>query len=189
MLKRKITLSITLPLIVIAFYLISFYWNEWFCITMPRHQLVQLPSMFFLGIILALCFPKLFINDISWSIATLIFIMASLIFWMLPHSIDYAVINNSFNRLMHINMLLDGFLLVLVFRKIFFELKILFLGMITAMLLASGITLSVFNILLCSSFTIEQQKQTGHSLIIIATAMFVFTAFIFFRTLKQQSKS
>lgn len=189
MLKRKITLSITLLLIVIAFYLISFYWNEWFCITMPRHQLMQLPSMFFIGIIIALYFPKLFIKDISWSIAVLIFIMSSLIFWMLPHSIDYAVINTSFNRIMHINMLVTGFLLILVFRKIFFELKILFLGMITAMLLASGITLSVFNMLLCSSFTIEQQKQTGILLMIIAATMFVFTAIIFFRTLKNNAKT
>lgn len=61
--------------------------------------------------------------------------------------------------------------------------------MITAMLLASGITLSVFNMLLCSSFTIEQQKQTGFLLMIIAATMFVFTAIIFFRTLKNKTKT
>ncbi|MBX2930775.1 MAG: hypothetical protein KF781_02375 [Chitinophagaceae bacterium] len=185
MFTRKI---IIIPFVIAMFYLLSFFWNDWLSITMPRHQLIQLPAMLLLGILLAYCFSTLAIQDMYWGIAILIFIMASFIFWMLPHSIDVAVINKHFNRVMHINMLLSGFLLILVFRKIFFEVKILFLGMITAMLLASGITLSVFNMLLCSSFSIEQQKQTGLYLIFIAIALFIFTAITFFSYLRNRSK-
>jgi hypothetical protein len=36
--------------------------------------------------------------------------------------------------------------------------KILFMGMVSAMLLATGIALKAFDILLCSSFNIDQQK-------------------------------
>jgi len=183
MFKSKSILTISIIFLLIAFYLLSFKFNNWLSLTMPRHQLIQLPSMLLIGILLALNF-KFVIKDLYWAIAVLIFSMSSFIFWMLPHSIDYAVININFNRAMHINIMLCGFLLTLVFKKLIVEIRILFLGMVVAMLLSTGITLKVFNILLCSSFTIAQQKQTGLYLIIIAIALFVFTAISLFRFLK-----
>lgn len=124
--------------------------------------------------------------DLYWGIAILIFIMSSFIFWMLPHSIDYAVISTSFNRIMHINMLAAGFILIPVFRHIIFEVKIIFLGMWAAMIIATGIALLAFNILLCSAFTIEQQKETGWWLIIIGVGLYAFTLFVFFRGLSEK---
>ena len=142
---------------------------------MPRHQLVQLPAIFLLGLILGSYFTSVKIKETSWGLAVLIFIMSSLVFWMLPHSIDYAVINKTFNRVMHWNMLIAGFLLRVVLRNILFEIKILFLGMLSAMILATGIALRVFEILLCSSFDIYQQKETGMYLIIAGFILFIIT--------------
>lgn len=177
---------IFLLVILALFILISFPWNDWFSETMPRHQLLQLPAMLGLGVISGVCFSKLFIKELYWGIAILIFIMASIIFWMLPHSIDWAVINTSFNRVMHINMFVAGFLLILVLRNNIFEIKIVFFGMLSAMMLASGITLKSFNILLCASFNIGQQKETGLYLIIIGFALFLSTAFIFIKGLGKE---
>ena len=81
---------------------------------------------------------------------------------------------------MHLNMLLAGILLVAVFRNVLFEIKILFLGMLAAMLLAVGIVLRSFNILLCSAFNINQQKETGLYLIILGFLLFVMTLYVFF---------
>lgn len=168
---------------LLVFFLLSYPLNEWLSATMPRHQVIQLPAMFALGFILGIYFTNLHIRETSTGIATLIIIMFSFFFWMLPHSIDLAVINKSFNRIMHMNMLICGILLMPVLRNIMFEVKILFLGMFSAMILATGITLQSFNILLCSSFNIDQQKETGFYLILAGCALFITTLIVFFRGL------
>lgn len=170
------------------FWLFSFVLNEWLCETMPRHQVMQLPVMFFLGIGVGLRFVKGWVIPLSWSIAVLIIVMASFIFWMLPHSIDLAVISASFNRIMHLNMIVAGFLLVPVLHHSLFEIKIIFSGMLAAMLIAAGITLLTFNILLCSAFTIEQQKDTGMLLLIIGLVLYAVTITIFFRGLQKNKE-
>lgn len=137
--------------------------------------------MLVLGIILGWRFSKRLVIDVWWGIGILIFIMASLVFWMLPHSVDLAVIRPSFNRIMHVNMLIAGFLLLPVLRSTIFEAKIIFCGMVSAMLIATGITLTSFDILLCSAFNIEQQKDTGFWLLIAGLAFFAGTIYIFFR--------
>jgi len=152
---------------------------------MPRHQLIQLPSMILLGMVTAVIFSQFSITDVYYGIAALIVVIASLIFWMLPHSIDYAVVNPWFNRIMHFNMFICGILIIASLRKMMLEVKIFFLGMCTAMMIASGISLRVFDILLCSSFDIAQQKETGTYLIGFGAFLFVLTGFIFFRTISE----
>lgn len=168
-----------------VFWLFSFGLNEWLCETMSRHQVIQLPVMFFLGMGTGQWFAKSWEIPLSWGIAVLIIVMASFIFWMLPHSIDLAVISPSFNRIMHVNMMVTGFFLVPVLHHILFEIKIIFWGMLAAMLIAAGITLLTFNILLCSAFTIEQQKDTGLLLLIIGLILYVVTLAVFFRGLQK----
>lgn len=179
--KSKRNRLFIVPLVGILFYLLSFTFNEWLDSNMVFHQIIQLPSMIALGILLAFAFPEIRIRDISWGISALIFVASSFIFWMLPHSIDDAVINNWFNRIMHLNMIICGILVVAVFREIIFEIKFYFLGMVSAMLIASGITLRVFDILLCSSFNIEQQNRTGGYLILLGSILVIFTLITFFR--------
>ena len=178
--KRKIDLIVVF-IILLLIVLLSFPFNEWLSETMPRHQIIQLPAMFGLGIILGFYFSNFNIKATYWGIAILIFIISSFVFWMLPHSIDFAVINPKFNRVMHLNMLIAGFLLMPVLRNMIFEIKILFLGMLSAMMLATGIALRAFDILLCSSFDIYQQKETGLYLIIIGALLFILTFVTFFK--------
>jgi hypothetical protein len=181
--KRK---NIILFIIVLsAFYSLSFTLNDWLSSTMPRHQIIQVPAMIGLGIILGFNFLQLNIRETSWGIAALIFIMASIIFWMLPHSVDYARVNKLFNRIMHFNMVIVGILLVAVLRNILFEIKVLFLGMLAAMILATGFVLRSFNILLCSAFDIYQQKETGLYLIIIGFLVLVGALYVFFNGLSR----
>lgn len=187
MLKKRSDIIFILVITGLA-WLISFPLNAWFSETMLRHQLLQLPSMLALGIIAGFWFTKNIHVSTSTGIAILIIIMASLIFWMLPHSIDDAVINAAFNRVMHINMLLAGFFAVMVLRQTLFEIKIIFLGMISSMLMATGITLNNYDLLLCSSFDIFQQHETGFRLIISGIALYVVTVITFLSGLGKSNK-
>ncbi len=80
-------------------------------------------------------------------------------------------------------MFVAGFLLFPTLKHTLFEIKILFLGMVSAMMIATGITLLTYNLLLCSAFTIDQQKETGTQLIILGLVLFVTTLIVFFRGL------
>lgn len=162
--------------------------NDWLSQTMPRHQVVQLPLMFASGVLLALAFPRAAIRDAAWELAAFIFVMGSLIFWMLPRSIDWAVIDAAFNRVMHANMAAAGFLCVAAMRHAPLEMRIAFLGMIAAMLLATGLALRSFDILLCSSFTVSQQHETGFWLAGIGLTLLIATAGGFIRSLRRQPK-
>jgi hypothetical protein len=170
-------------------WLVSFPLNGWLSATMMRHQLLQLPAMFFLGMLSGVRFSKYFHFDISTGIAILIFIMSSFIFWMLPHSIDMAVINAAFNRVMHVNMLVAGLFLIPVLQQTLLEIKIIFLGMMSSMLLATGITLVTYDLLLCSAFNIEQQKETGYRIIIAGVVLLATTIFIFLSSIGKKKKS
>lgn len=85
---------------------------------------------------------------------------------------------------MHLNMLIAGFLFVPTMRQILFEIKIIFLGMVSAMIIATGIALNSFNILLCSAFDIAQQKVTGKILLISGLIFYAVSIVIFFRGLR-----
>lgn len=182
MFKRKADI-IFLIIIAGLFWLISFPLNDWFSETMPRHQVLQLPTMMILGVLSGWRFSSKICPEVSWSVAIYIFVMASLIFWMLPHSVDIAVINPFFNRVMHLNMFAAGLFFIPAMRGVILELKILFLGMIAAMIIAVGYTLINYDILLCSAFDIVQQRETGNRLIIIGLVLFVLNLFIFFKGL------
>ncbi len=173
----------------LLFYVISFPMNSWFSLTMPRHQILQLPSMFIMGIMLGMIFSSINVKETSFGISLLIVVMFTLIFWMIPLSIDLTIIYPWFNRVMHINMLVAGFLIPVVLRNIIFEVKIAFLLMVSAMLITTGASLRSFTILLCSSFTIEQQGETGLYLLIIGAVLFIVTLTVFFRGLAKSRES
>lgn len=180
-------IKIILPTIVllVLFWLLSWVWDDWLCETMPRHQLLQLPGMFLLGVFAAIFFPKVRIKDISYGISALILVMASVLFWMLPRSVDMAVLNPFINKGMHINMVIAGFLTVVALRNAILEVRVVFLGMMAAMLLVGGFALRAFDLLLCSSFNIWQQKETGLYLVIAGAALFATNVVVFFAGLRK----
>lgn len=174
--------------VVGLFYLGSYPLNGWFSFTMLRHQILQLPSMFVLGISLAFVFSTLKIKSVSTGISILIGIMFSVIFWMLPHSIDVTIVYPRINTLMHLNMIVSGFFLVLVFRHMIFEVKLAFVLMLSSMLLATGASLKVFSIVLCSSFTLEQQHETGVLFMILGLVLFLTSLVFLFSQLAKAEK-
>ena len=175
----KKSLKIWSVLVIITIVVtIAFPLNHWLTLTMLRHQLIEIPVLLFTGVIFGKIIWKPDAKNVSFSVSLIIFFIFSLIFWMLPKSIDLAVLNPLFNKLMNIHIFIAGICAFSIIKDSVFELKVYFTGMISAMLMAVGITLRVFNLLLCSSFSIEQQRETGIYLITIAIIMFIYTTFI-----------
>lgn len=162
----------------IVLVVIAFPMNEWLAKTMLRHQLIEIPLIFFCGIFTGRYIWKLSAKDSYIAVSMIIFIMFSLIFWMLPKSVDLAALSPSFNKIMNIHIFIVGWLTTSVLKDTIFELKIFLLGMIAAKLMAVGVTLRVFNLLLCSAFSIEQQEETGFYMILLAIVLFIYTTYV-----------
>lgn len=156
---------------------------------MMRHQIIQLPLSLILGLVFGFWFRTLKSPNPSVSISFLIVSTLTMIFWMMPRSIDMAVVFPYFNYLMVFSLVLVGSLIVFAFRNVFIEVKIAFLGMSTAMYFASGVTLKALDVLLCSSFDIDQQHTTGGYLLLIGVLLFIFTIVMLLRFLEQSGKS
>lgn len=180
---KKGKFGVVISLGLLASFLLMFPFNLWLSSTMVRHQIIQLPLAVMIGILLGFSYRNLRINDIYWRISALIFSIFSFSFWMLPHSIDISVVFPVTNRIMILNMVVVGFLIIISLRKTYMELKIVFLGMLTAMLFATGITLQSLKILLCSSYSVAQQHETGFYILLFATALFFTTFTVFFNGL------
>ena len=159
-------------------FVIAFPLNEWLAKTMPRHQLIELPAVLFLGILIGKKVFSVNTKNNNIAVAFIILIMFSLIFWMLPKSVDLAALSPSFNKIMDIHIFITGIMVASVLNDAIFEIKVLFLGMMAAMIMAAGVTLRVFDLLLCSSFSIQQQWETGLYLIILSVILFIYTTYI-----------
>lgn len=180
---------ITAAAVAALFALLFFPLNLWLSLTMPRHQAIQLPAALLLGLVLGAAIRRVNITGLSRGLAALILALGALIFWMLPRSIDMAAIHPGLNRLMGATMLATGFLIAITLRNMPFEVRIAFPGMLASMLLATGATLRTFAIQLCSSFTIEQQHETGMWLMLIGLALLIGTAVAFIRALGPESRT
>ncbi len=174
----KIKKYIILILVTTTLFVVAFPLNEWMSKTMTRHQVIELPIMFFGGIIIGRYGWKLRTKNNFVNVAMIIFIMFTLIFWMLPKSVDLAALNPSIDKMMNLHVFIAGLLTNSLLKGTIFEIKIFFLGMMAAMIMAVGITLRVFNLLLCSSFSIDQQRETGFYMILISILLYIFTTYV-----------
>ncbi|GMT48948.1 MAG: hypothetical protein IEMM0008_0487 [bacterium] len=129
---------------------------------MMRHMTIQIPSLIFMGYFASRRLTGIHLSDINpYGLTGIIFFIGSLSFWMIPHSLDETILSNWIDMLMHVNMILAGFFLGKSIRLMPFVLRtavsIYFIGMLLS---ASIIYLNYFS-LLCASYTLEQQKETG----------------------------
>ena len=150
---------------------------------MYRHLLIQIPSLILLGYLGGKRFLKgsaptgieRELNARGFS--GLIFFTGVLIFWMLPLSIDSTVSSDLRDNLMHICMLFAGIFLASSERTAPPVLKSAYEIYFTAMIIAMGNIYAVYSELICASYTLEQQHQTGYFLLYLSPVLF-FAVFI-----------
>lgn len=140
---------------------------------MARHVLLQIPALFFLGFIAGRS------NWISvkrynlLGLAGLVFFIGSLLFWMIPRSLDAAVSDNRIDQLMHLNIIAAGWALSksLPLMPVIMRVALGMYGL--TMIISLGAIYSSYDALICAVYSIGQQKETGWYLFRIAAALFL----------------
>jgi len=143
---------------------------------MARQMLLQIPALFWIGFSLGsrnsernhFCDPN--------GLSGLVFLVGTVAFWFTPRSLDMAVIFDPVDQLMHLNFLVAGFLFAGSVRRMGSIIKIAAGIYALSMVLAMGMLYLTYDSLLCTTYTIEQQKEVGRMLIFAFFPLF----FIFF---------
>jgi cytochrome c oxidase assembly factor CtaG len=136
--------------------------------TQPRFLLIHVPLWVVLGYLAG---RHLGANRrpraMAWNplgLTGAVFFVGSLAFWMIPRSVDGAVLSYGMDQLLHANLLAAGFALAWSMPVMPFVLRAA-LGIYGASMVFSLASLyTYYTALLCGTFTLAEQKQTGHIL-------------------------
>ncbi|MEO6117962.1 MAG: hypothetical protein ABIP37_02705 [Methylotenera sp.] len=149
--------------------------------SMTFHMLVQIPALIIAGYLINKQLFPLITKPVSLmeSLAFWLWILLTSMFWMLPISLDKALINPYWDVFKVTTLLLSGMFL----RPAFTGPKILtlfFIGSTIMMLFFIGYFYQSSDLRLCNSYLIESQQTTGLGLIILAFGL-LFAGIFFLR--------
>jgi len=163
-----ITFSV-LTILLVLFPTVDNYLDS----SMTRHVLIQIPVLIFCGIALGWKLKVRWTDIDHNGITSLIFFAGTLLFWMIPRSLDEAVTSNLLDQVMHMNMIIAGFVLGQNQHKITFMPRAIFSIYSLAMLFTMGIIYTHFSAIICATYTLEEQKDMGYTLLTILPFLFV----------------
>lgn len=116
-------------------------------------------------------------------ITSIIFLIGSLVFWMIPRSVDLMVINDLVNYIMLANIYMAGIFFGISLLLMPFSLKTAVAIYGLSMMLTLGtIDLSV-NGLLCAVYDIEMQRQTGEYFLKLFPFLFILFLYRVYKNL------
>jgi len=141
--------------------------------SMSRHMLLQIPLLVGMGYAAVWLWPAARLRSPSMRVSAIIFAMGSLLFWMLPRSLDTAVTVTWVDQAMHANMLLVGWFLAISLPRLPFLVKMALGVYGLAMALAAGVVYASTTIPVCSTYSVQQQNEAGALLLWIGSALFV----------------
>ena len=141
--------------------------------SMSHHMLLQMPLLAGLGCAAASFWPVQRLRLASLGLCCIFFAMGSLVFWMLPRSLDTAVTVAWVDQVMHANMLVAGWSLAIGLPRLPFHTKMAFGVYSLAMALTAGVVYAAAVVPVCSTYSVQQQNEAGVLLLWIGTALFV----------------
>ncbi len=141
--------------------------------SMSRHMLVQMPLLVALGYAAGLIWRMPRDRFASLGLCAIFFAMGSVIFWMLPRSLDTAVTTAWADQAMHVNMLVAGWSLVIGLPRLPFHSKMAFGVYGLAMALTAGIVYATAVVPVCSRYSVQQQNEAGTLLLWIGGVLFI----------------
>lgn len=149
--------------------------------SMTFHMLVQIPALIIAGYLTNKMLFPLITKPITLmeSLGFWLWILLTSMFWMLPISLDKALINPYWDAFKVITLLLSGMFLrpACTGPKI---LTLFFIGSTIMMLFFIGYFYQSSDLRLCNSYLIESQQTTGLGLIILAFGL-LFAGIFFLR--------
>ena len=149
--------------------------------SMSFHMVVQIPALIIAGYLLSMLplFYQQYTKEpltLNLSLGFWLWILFASMFWMLPISLDKALINPYWDVFKITTLLLSGLLL----RHTFTGPKILslfFIGSTIMMLFFIGYFYQGSELRLCNSYLIESQQTAGLSLILLAFSLLFVSLF------------
>jgi hypothetical protein len=143
--------------------------------SMTFHMLFQIPMLIFAGYLLKNK-PKKVQYTLFESTAQWLWIYLSSTFWMLPISIDKALLYPPWDVFKLLSLLITGAVLKVVFQSNRL-LALFFIGSMAMMLFFVGFYYQQTDTRLCNAYLIESQQVTGLGLIVIACLLLSFLFF------------
>lgn len=146
----------------IVFAFCFFFLDSWFAATMLHYLFLQIPVFISLGWVSGSWCPS---KPADSGASPIIFLIGSLVFWMIPRSMDLCFFSHGLRIIMRLDLLAAGFWLGSSFKSVRWEIKAAFCFFLIAMFLSSGFVFFQFKTLFCSVYTLEQQKTAGEFLV------------------------
>jgi cytochrome c oxidase assembly factor CtaG len=163
--------------------------------TQPRFLLVHLPAWVFLGYLAGRHLrsgPGGHDRAVALNprgLTGLVFFVGTLAFWMIPRSVDAAALSQGMDQLLHVSLLAAGFALAWSMPAMPFVLRAA-LGIYgIAMLFSLGALYTHSTALLCGTFTLAEQRQTGQLLYWLCPAAIVAFLVRGVRSLSREQRS
>lgn len=143
--------------------------------SMVIHMLVQIPALILAGYCLNVI-NRPISTSISFSLSCWLWILLTSMFWMLPISLDKALINANWDTFKIITLVLSGILLKPAFAgpKV---LSLFFAGSSLMMLFSVGHFYQDSESRLCNSYLLASQQTTGTGLMLMATVLLLFALY------------
>jgi hypothetical protein len=141
--------------------------------SMAGQMALQMPFLAALGVLARGCWPALQLRTDGQAAAAIVFAAGSLVFWMLPRSLDATVHVWWADQLMHANWVAVGWLLAMGSGRLRFHVRFAAGIYAAAMILAAGVVYTSAVIPVCSNYSTRQQNLAGSLLIWIGAVLFV----------------
>ncbi len=150
--------------------------------SMTFHMVVQIPALIIAGYLISgqvftIAHASAERSRLNLSLSCWLWILFASMFWMLPISLDKALINSYWDIFKVITLLLSGVFLKPAFAgpKI---LSLFFIGSTIMMLFFIGYFYQGSELRLCNSYLIESQQTAGLGLILLAFTLLFASIFI-----------
>ncbi|HPN02347.1 MAG TPA: hypothetical protein PKV03_13025 [Methylotenera sp.] len=140
---------------------------------MTFHMLVQIPLLVIAGYFLSKQLSVNIVNQpLYFYLSCWLWVLLASMFWMLPISLDKALLDPNWDIFKILTLLISGFLLrsALAGPKI---LSLFFIGSTVMMLFFIGYFYQDSELRLCNSYLIESQKTAGLGLFIMALLLLI----------------
>lgn len=152
---------------------------------MRRHVEWQMPALVVLGYLAGSGhIPRWFAAANPSGLLGLAFALGSMALWMIPRSLDVAVVHNAVDQLLHASMFGSGLALAWSLPLASFALRMALGIHGVAMIGALGIMYSEFPRLICATYNLQQQRAVGGDLQAIAVVLWVALALQAWRELR-----
>ena len=138
------------------------------------HMDIQIPLLIAVGVMIKISAPALHETLSRFNAYGLNSFIASqviLAFWMLPISIDRAIIHWEYDLAKIISLIMCGWLIQVSFKKTTLVIELFFIGYFLAMMLWVGVYYIQSDVRLCNVYTQESQQYAGGGLIFYAVML------------------